>query len=346
MSDQLLQLGRRVSDELLAPAASEVDALGRFPRGHIDRLASTGLYGLAGPAKAGGLGADRETGDRVLEDLARGCLSTTFVWLQHHGVLRSVAAAVADGRDQYASLLAGLCSGQRRAGIAVGGVRPGAAPLRVHATRSGWELDGTVPWVTGWGLIDVLHVAAVDPAGDVVWLLIDVPRADSSPAGRGESIETQQVALMAVRASQTVVLTFRGHAVPADAMTSRTTYAEWQAADRVGLRGNGSLALGLTARCAALHRDGVGGSLPERVGRARADLDAANAARDPQLLAQSRAAATLLAWNAAASLMVDAGSRSTQAGSEADRAVREAAFLLVFGTRPTIREALVASLAQ
>lgn len=344
MFDHLLRLARRLSDELLAPSAADVDALGRFPPDHLDRLASSGIYGLAGPPAAGGLGADRETGNRVVEELARGCLSTTFVWLQHHGVLRSVAAAVADGKEEHSALLAGLCSGRVRAGVAVGGIRPGVAPLRVRQTGAGWELEGSVPWVTGWGLVDVLHVAARDSAGGVTWLLIEVPRGDSPVLG-GESIRAQHVALSAVRASRTVTLDLCGHLVPGEAVTARTTYAAWEAADRIGLRGNGSLALGLAARCAALHRDGVSAPLAARIDQVRADLDAADKASHPQLLAQARAAASLLAWTAAGSLVVDGGSRSTSAGSEADRAVREAAFLLVFATRPSIREVLAESLS-
>lgn len=346
MSDRLLQLARRMSDELLAPRAAEVDARGRFPVDHLDQLAASGLYGLSGPASAGGLGADRETSNRVVEELARGCLSTTLVWLQHQGVLRAVAASVAAGRKDHGPLLAGLCTGRVRAGVAVGGVRPGAVQLRARSTRAGWVLDGAVPWVTGWNLIDVLHVAARDSAGDVVWFLLDVPRTDE-PLGEGvASMRARPISLTAARASRTVTLDLLAQPAQEEKFVSRTTYAQWQAADRTGLRGNGSLALGLAARCAKLHRDEVGGRLGDRINQARTDLDSADASADPLLLAQSRAGAALLTWTAAASLVVDAGSRSTLTGSEADRAAREAAFLLVFATRPAIRESLTESLMR
>lgn len=344
MSDHLLQLGRRISDDLLAPAAADVDVHGRFPADHLDRLAASGLYGLAGPVSSGGLGADRETSNRVVEELARGCLSTTFVWLQHLGVLRALAAAAAAGGQHLGPLLTSLCSGRVRAGVAVGGVRPGSAPLRARPSGTGWVLDGSVPWVTGWGLIDVLHVAALDEAGDVVWFLVDVPRTGSAVSGATTSMSAQLLPLTAVQASRTVTLQLRAHPVRAEALTSRTTYAEWQAADLTGLRGNGSLALGLAARCAHQHREGVPRPLAERIDLTRAALDKADAVADPTLLAQARAGAALLAWTAAASLVVDAGSRSVLTGCAPDRATREAAFLLVFATRPAIRESLAAGL--
>ena len=56
-------------------------------------------------------------------------------------------------------------------------------------------------------------------------------------------------------------------------------------------------------------------------------------------------AAPLVDFRAAATLAVVTGSRSVQPGDPAARLVREAAFLLVFGTRPAIRAALLDRLA-
>lgn len=56
----------------------------------------------------------------------------------------------------------------------------------------------------------------------------------------------------------------------------------------------------------------------------------------------ARAAASELAVRAAHALAVRAGSASALAGAEAERLTREAAFLLVFGSRPAIKEALFA----
>ena len=326
---EILQAAQRVADEVLAPAAAEVDATGRLPQGQLDVLAAAGLYGLAGPVEAGGLGADRDTALRVVEVLAAGCLATTFVWLQHQGVVRAV-----DRSPLAPGWLPRLCSGEVRAGVAVAGVRPGTDPLRVRRDGAGWVLDGSVPWVTGWGLIDVVHVAAVDEGGGVTWLLTD---ATATPTLRAEPLD-----LLMVAASRTVTLTFGGHRVPADRVTSRTTYEQWQAADVGSLRGNGSLALGLALRCAAAltEDDAVRG----RVDAVRDALDAADATSDGDhgaALALARADASTLALTSAGRLAVSSGGRAVLAGSPAERALREAAFLLVFGSRPPIRAALL-----
>src|SRR5664280_2883983 len=51
-------------------------------------------------------------------------------------------------------------------------------------TAGGWSLTGSVPWVTGWGLIDVVHTAAIDDDGAVVWLLVDAATGPSLRADR------------------------------------------------------------------------------------------------------------------------------------------------------------------
>jgi alkylation response protein AidB-like acyl-CoA dehydrogenase len=84
----ILDLAARIADDVLFPDAMATDRADRVPAGHLELLAASGLYGLAGPAGRGGLDADPATASRVIETLAGSCLATAFVWLQHHGVVR------------------------------------------------------------------------------------------------------------------------------------------------------------------------------------------------------------------------------------------------------------------
>ena len=323
--EDLRQAVAQFAAEVLAPAADEVDRTGLIPASHLDELARLGLYGALGPAAAGGLALDRSDFLQSIEVLAAGCLATTFVWLQHHPAVRAVQES--HSADRW---LADLCSGVVRAGVGVGGVRPGVEPLRVRRDGDDWLLDGTVPWVTGWGLVDVLQVAARDEDDGVTWLLVD---AEDGPGRCGDPVD-----LSVLTATRTATLVFERHRVPGDRVTGRTSYDEWQAADVMSLRGAGSLALGVAARC--------GTAAPGALEAVRRRLDAADGEGRVAALAEARALASELALRCAAGAMVAEGSGSVLAGSAAARSLREAAFLLVFGSRPAIRDALVERLRR
>ena len=257
-----------------------------------------------------------------MEILASGCLATTFVWLQHRGGLREAATSTRPGiRERWHRPLA---TGRRRAGIALGALRPGSASVRARRVDGGYVLDGESPWVTGWDMIDTLCAAARDERDTVVWALL------VAEAGRGLSVEPLD--LVAVRASRTVLVRFDGYRVADERVTGAHPYAEWAERDAAGLRLNGFLALGVAARCVALL-----GATPLAV--ALDECRSALVSGTPDV-AQARAAAAALAVRAAAALAVTQGAGAVLRGSHAERLSREALFLLVFGSRPAIRSAL------
>jgi len=317
-----------LAEDVFFPAALAVDRADRIPAGHLDLLASQGFYGVAAPADAGGLGTDDMTlAADLVETLSSGCLATTFVWIQHHGAVLAAAFSKEPGVTER--WLGPLARGELRGGIARAGLRPGPPMMRVRAVDGGYVLDGVIPWVTGWDLVDTLHVAARDPADVIHYLLVDaVPSA---------SVTAELLQLVAAQASRTVNLTFTDHFVPADRLTGTEPYDEFLRSDAGGSALNGFLALGVANRCCRL----LGPStLDKELAACRSALLAAGADTTPA----ARAAASELALRAAATLAVHTGSRSVLRGDHPERLLREAAFLLVFGTRPAIRASLLARL--
>jgi hypothetical protein len=82
-----------------------------------------------------------------------------------------------------------------------------------------------------------------------------------------------------------------------------------------------------------------------------AAADSADSAADParvglgaDAMPAARAAAAEFAARAAAALVAAAGSRGILAGEHPQRLARESLFLLVFGSRPAIKERLVSRL--
>jgi len=317
---------RQIAADVLFPAAIQTDVSGRVPASHLDLLAAEGFYGLAGPQDDAGTRIDAAAACRVVEILAGGCLATTFVWLQHHGAVRAASAAGGRLREEW---LGPLCRGSRRCGTALGGALPGPPLLRAGLTAGGYLLDGISPWVTGWGMVDTLYTAARDERDNVVTALL--------PVAPGTTLSAEPIRMVAVNASCTVVLRFDGHFVAADRVTAVLPHREWLARDAMNLRINGSLALGVAGRCCAL----IGASpLDGELVKRRTALDAAT----PEQMPAARAAASDLAMRAAAALVTIQGSRAILAGQHPQRLAREALFLLVFGSRPAIKDHLAGRL--
>ena len=323
MAPSLFELADDIAERVLFAGALQTDAADIVPRERLDVLAEAGLYGLVGPAEYGGSGVDSRTANDVRERLAGGCLATTFVWVQHTTPVSELSTSSnADLRD---ALLADMCAGRLRAGIGLGGLHQGSAGLRAEPVEGGWLVRGEAPYVTGWGLIDLVLLAALTPDGEAVRVLID--------AVKGPNVASKRLRLIAANASSTVMLQIDDLFVPSERVTSVTPYTPPPPYDGGG-RGNGFLALGVARRCLQL----LGPSkLDAELRACRQQLDGAS----DEVMADARAAAAELAMRAAAALTVRSGSRSIQLEDHAQRLYREAAFLLVFGSRKAIKASLL-----
>jgi alkylation response protein AidB-like acyl-CoA dehydrogenase len=323
LDDEVATKVDRVSALFYADAAA-VDAAASVPADHLDALATAGLYGVFAPVSEGGLGLDYLQACAVVEELASACLASTFVWVQHFSFLRAMVdpSTPAGLRSEW---LAPAVRGETRAGVALAGLLPGAARLTAERAPGGWLLDGEAPWVTGWGIVDLIFGVARGPEDSLVSVLLD---AKEQPG-----LSANPLRLSAANASRTVRLSFVRAFVGDDrVVTVRSLAAVRQQGEM--LRLNGSFALGVARRCCLL----IGPSpLDDELRDRRAELDAASPADMPA----ARAHASELAVRAAHALAVSRGSRAALAGDVAERLSREAAFLLLFASRQRIKEVLL-----
>jgi alkylation response protein AidB-like acyl-CoA dehydrogenase len=312
----VVQRAGRFADEVLFPAALETDAADTIPRALLDRLAAEGFYGI-------GADADFATVCAVQEALASGCLATAFVWAQHLGLVHALAMNENDAlRTRWLEL---LLRGEVRAGLALGGALPQPL-LHARRERDAWVLHGTSPFLSGWGLIDVVHTAARTDDERIVWLIVD--------AVEGAALHVDRLRLVALDVTATVRATFDGLRVPAERQT--TVHPAGGETPPEVLRLHASLALGVASRCSRL----LGPSpLDDELAGLRAQLDELG----PETPAR-RAAAGELAVRAAAALATASGSRSLLRAEHAQRLWREALFVLVYALRPASRDALLVRL--
>jgi alkylation response protein AidB-like acyl-CoA dehydrogenase len=312
---------------LFEDTAAIVDQAGTIPYELFDALAASGLYGTFAPTTVGGLELDLGQMCEVIETLAAANLSPTFVWMQHFRLLAALMDSTTP--EDVRALLPRAVSGDLKGGVALGGLLPGPARLRATPSGEGWILNGDAPWVSGWGIVDVLFVTARGPNETVISCILDARDQPGVTATRHQ--------LSALNATATVRLDFDGLLVSPDRFVNEQPYAPSREGPQ-GLRANGSLALGITRRCCAL----LGPSaLDADLVASRRELDGA----DAHTMAGARARANALAVRAAHLLSVERGSQASLAGDVAERTSREASLLLVFGSRPSIKSSLTGILS-
>lgn len=333
----MLDRARSIADDTLFPAALAVDAGGVIPTGHLDRLAADGFYGLAGRAEDGGDETDFASFVRIVEVLSGGCLATTFTWLQHHSVVRALTGTPNVAlREKH---LGAAIRGELRGGVAFAGAIPRPPLLWATPTGDGWQVHGESPFVTGWGIVDVLLISARDVAGGPEGTIV----SGLVPAVAGGGITAEELSLIAAQGSNTVRLRFEDFFLPAGRVVTETSHTGFLAHQLRSVRLNGSLALGIADRCIRLIGQADQPELAHRLGaRQRTIRDRLDdAMQDPDALPAARAAASALAHRAAGALVVAVGSSGILAHRQAPRLLREAAFTLVAAGRPEIKNELL-----
>jgi alkylation response protein AidB-like acyl-CoA dehydrogenase len=326
---------RRIADDVLFPAAIAVDRAGAVPDSHFQALADAGCYGLAAPVELGGAGLDLLEFLEVVEILVGGCLATTFVWIQHHGVVMAVTKTKnTELRDRW---LTDLISGRRRAAVAFAGAIPQPPRLWSKRVDGGYLLSGEAPFVSGWHSTDVVLVSArASDTDEVIVSGMIETRAPDGPVA-------DQVHLVAAQGSDTVRLTFNDYFLPQAHVTTELPKADFLANQVFSLRANGTVALGIARRCVRLLAEGghtdSATTLATQLAAVRTQLD--EALTNPPTMPAARAAGAELAYRAAGAAVAAFGSAGITVSHHAQRLAREAMFAMVAGNRPQIKTELV-----
>ena len=101
-----------VIDQVVAPAAADVDRDATFPDASIAALGDAGILGLVSAREVGGGGAGLDAAAAVIEQLAGACGSTAMVVLMHYAATAMIEAHGSDelrrsvARGQHLTTLA------------------------------------------------------------------------------------------------------------------------------------------------------------------------------------------------------------------------------------------------
>lgn len=191
----------RYLQQSVAPLANTIDAdpqaLIRAFRGLGDRH----LLALRVPQSWGGAGLD-ETGFQQFQlSFARYSGALAFLQTQHQTAGNMIAAS--ENQPLKETYLPHMASGQRLVGMGIAQLRRAGKPSLTAIPRDdGYELSGTVPWITGWGIFQEFVIGAILPSGEEVYGL--VPLVATQQSLGGTIAFSEPLALSAVNSGQTV----------------------------------------------------------------------------------------------------------------------------------------------
>ena len=205
----------RVIDEVVAPAAAEVDAGGTFPRKQVSALGAAGLLALTVPDDLGGGGAGLREAADVVRELGSVCGSTAMIVTMHYAAVAALTAAgdketlTAIAAGEHLSTLAFSEKGSRSHFWAP---LSSAVPL---GDGQAVRLDASKSWVTSAGLADSYVWSSRPLGGDAVagpmtlWLV---------PAGAAGLAVAGTFDGLGLRGNSSAPMTADGVTVPLAAM--------------------------------------------------------------------------------------------------------------------------------
>ena len=162
----LRETARQVVTDKVAPYAAEVDESASFPQAAYDALRAADLHAVHVPEEFGGNGADALAACLVIEEVARGCASSSLIPAVNK--LGSLPVLLAGTQAQKEQWLRPLAEGRALFCYALSERDAGSdvASMRTKAVLDGdtWVLNGTKCWITNAGEGDSYTVFAVtDP---------------------------------------------------------------------------------------------------------------------------------------------------------------------------------------
>jgi acyl-CoA dehydrogenase len=193
-SEGVAQKMERIAEKIAAPAADEVDVLGRFPGETVDALKAEGLLSAMVPEAFGGMGASVAEVSEGLVALGRHCASSAMVVAMHH---IQVACLVRHGRspllrDYLVELVERqylLASATTEVGT---GGDVGSSVCAVDVTGGTFRLEKQAPVISYGQYADaVLATArrsAESPENDQVLVVCRPPELDLEQVGEWNAI--------------------------------------------------------------------------------------------------------------------------------------------------------------
>lgn len=208
-TERMLKMtARDFANRELAPHASRLDELEEFPRENLTRIAELGFMGLTVDSAYGGGSGNYQQLAVVIEEIARGCASTSVAHLAHLSLTTSCIAEFGS-EEQRNHYLPGLASGKSLGAFCLTEPSSGsdAADMATLAdkTSKGYQINGTKTFITN------------GPEANVLLVFASTDRSKKShgvsafivPANSDGILVNPQKGKLGIRASSTAEIVFK-----------------------------------------------------------------------------------------------------------------------------------------
>jgi alkylation response protein AidB-like acyl-CoA dehydrogenase len=189
--DRALLKAREIASNVLAPAAEQNDAAGRFSTEAVQSLGESGLLGLLLPVDVGGAGLGPRTFAMVTATIAQADASVAMVYLMHVLGAATMLAARQSAAPALKPILQEIAAGRHLSTLAfseAGSRSHFWAPIsRAQRNGDGVYITAKKSWVTSAGHAHSYIVSALAPEGagptDSTLYLVSVGTSGLSVAG-------------------------------------------------------------------------------------------------------------------------------------------------------------------
>ncbi len=349
MDRETLRSAWQIAEDLLRPCAVAADrgTVEGPVKQNIRALAQAGFLGLAIPTEYGGLGADETTKHEYTEILASACGVTAFTQQQ----LQTAATHLtfSSNEELKSDILPQIAAGQVLCGAALSHLRrTGSCSLLATPIKGGYILNGAIPWISGWGLIDSFVVGASLPTtSEHLFGYVDIAKAKDALQ------VASAVELIVMNASGTVELKVENLFIPDDRVLNVQPEEWFHQLDHKTITTHTALPLGCARGSAAYLRElGQRQDRDELVSLAIAvsyetdqcrrealtwNCDCVEHPEYRHYALRVRAQSIVLAMRAAHSAVTATGGRAHLANSAPQRLLREAQFYTTVVQMPDLQ---------
>ncbi len=207
----LLDLAESYLRESVAPVASQIDENPLALKEALQGLGNRSLLALRVPKSWGGAEVSEETYRRFQQLVPRYSGALAFLQTQHQSAAEMLTNSENESlKRQY---LPYMGTGQVLVGVGFSQLRrQGDPPVKAIPVEGGYQLEGEVPWVTGFGFFQDFIVGAALPDGRAVYGM--VPFIERCQDAGGAIAFSEPMELGAIASTNTVTATLTDWFLP------------------------------------------------------------------------------------------------------------------------------------